>query len=163
MATDQQIAGPTLRLEINRDAAARRGVATQAIDDTLDDAFGERRVAQFFTQRNNYWVILEVDPRFQLDPKALDLLYVGSSNGGQVPLRALVQEKPTLRSLQVNHQSQFPAITLSFNLAPGAALGQAVDAINKVIDDLNVPGKLMTTFQGNAQAFQDPLEDPARS
>jgi hydrophobe/amphiphile efflux-1 (HAE1) family protein len=157
VATDQQIAGPTVRLEINRDAASRRGVSTQAIDDTLYDAFGQRKIAQFFTQQNSYWVVLEVDPRFQLDPNALDLLYVGSTNGGQVPLSALVERKRTVRSLTVNHQGQFPAITLSFNLAPHAALGQAVDAINQVKSTLNVPDTLLTTFQGNAQAFQDSL------
>jgi multidrug efflux pump len=102
--------------------------------------------------------VLEVDPRFQLDPNALDLLYVGSTNGGQVPLSALVERKRTVRSLTVNHQGQFPAITLSFNLAPDAALGQAVDAINEVKSRLNVPDTLITTFQGNAQAFQDSLK-----
>jgi multidrug efflux pump len=157
VATDQQIAGPTVRLEINRDAASRRGVPIQAIDDTIYDAFGQRKIVQFFTQQNNYWVVLEVDPRFQLDPNALDLLYVGSTNGGQVPLSALVERKRTVRSLTVNHQSQFPAITLSFNLAPEAALGQAVDAINQVKSRLNVPDTLITTFQGSAQAFQDSL------
>jgi multidrug efflux pump subunit AcrB len=158
VATDQQIAGPTLRLEINRDVASRLGVATQAIDDTLYDAFGQRKIAQFFTQQNNYWVVLEVDPRFQLDPNALDLIYVPSTNGRQVPLSALVERKPTVRSLSVNHQSQFPAVTLSFNLAPGAALGEAVEAINKVKGELKVPPSLMTTFQGNAQAFQESLK-----
>jgi hydrophobe/amphiphile efflux-1 (HAE1) family protein len=157
VATDQQIAGPTVRLEINHDAASRRGVPTQAIDDTLYDAFGQRKIAQFFTQQNNYWVVLEVDPRFQLNPNALDLLYVGSTNGGQVPLSALVERKRTVRSLTVNHQGQFSAITLSFNLAPDAALGPAVDAINQVKSRLNVPDTLLTTFQGNAQAFQDSL------
>jgi hydrophobe/amphiphile efflux-1 (HAE1) family protein len=158
VATDQQIAGPTLRLEINRDAASRLGVATQAIDDTLYDAFGQRKIAQFFTQQNNYWVILEVDPRFQLDPNALDLIYVPSTTGKQVPLSALVARKRTVRALSVSHQSQFPAITLSFNLAAGAALGEAVEAITKVKRDLNVPDTLITTFQGNAQAFQDSLK-----
>jgi multidrug efflux pump subunit AcrB len=157
VATDQQIAGPTLKLEINRDAAARLGVATQAIDDTLYDAFGQRKIAQFFTQQNNYWVVLEVDPRFQLDPDALDLIYVPSTTGRQVPLSALVVRQRTVRSLSVSHQSQFPAITLSFNLAAGAALGQAVEAIAKVKRDINVPDTLITTFQGNAQAFQDSL------
>ncbi len=157
VATDQQIAGPTVRLQINRDAASRLGVATQAIDDTLYDAFGPRKIAQFFTQQNSYWVVLEVDPRFQLDPDALDLIYVPSTTGRQVPLSALVERKRTVRSLSVSHQSQFPAITLSFNLAPGVALGQAVEAITKVKQDLNVPDTLITTFQGNAQAFQSSL------
>jgi len=157
VATDQQIAGPTLRLEINRDTASRLGVATQAIDDTLYDAFGQRKIAQFFTQQNSYWVILEVDPQFQLDPNALDLIYVPSSSGRQVPLSALVEQKRTVRSLSVSHQGQFPAITLSFNLAAGAALGQAVEAIEKAKRDLNVPPTLITSFQGNAQAFQDSL------
>jgi len=111
VATDQQIAGPTVRLQINRDAASRLGVATQAIDDTLYDAFGPRKIAQFFTQQNSYWVVLEVDPRFQLDPDALDLIYVPSTTGRQVPLSALVERKRTVRSLSVSHQSQFPAIS----------------------------------------------------
>jgi hydrophobe/amphiphile efflux-1 (HAE1) family protein len=158
VATDQQIAGPTLRLEINRDAASRLGVATQAIDDTLYDAFGQRKITQFFTQQNNYWVVLEVDPRFALDPNALDLIYVPSTGGRQVPLSAVVERKRTVRALSVSHQGQFPAITLSFNLASGVALGQAVEAINQVKRRLNVPETLLTTFQGNAQAFQDSLK-----
>jgi hydrophobe/amphiphile efflux-1 (HAE1) family protein len=158
VATDQQIAGPTLRLEINRDAASRLGVSKQAIDDTLYDAFGQRKIAQFFTQQNNYWVVLEVDPEFQLDPNALDLIYVTSNTGKQVPLGALVERKRTVRSLSVSHQGLFPAITLSFNLAPDAALGQAVEAITEIKRQLNVPDRLMTTFQGNAQAFQDSLK-----
>jgi multidrug efflux pump subunit AcrB len=152
-----RIAGPTVRLQINRDAASRLGVATQAIDDTLYDAFGPRKIAQFFTQQNSYWVVLEVDPRFQLDPNALDLIYVPSTTGRQVALSALVERRRTVRSLSVSHQSQFPAVTLSFNLAPGVALGQAVEAITKVKQDLNVPDTLITTFQGNAQAFQSSL------
>jgi hydrophobe/amphiphile efflux-1 (HAE1) family protein len=158
VATDQQIAGPTLRLEINRDAASRLGVTTQAIDDTLYDAFGQRKITQFFTQQNNYWVVLEVDPRFALDPNALDLIYVPSTGGRQVPLSAVVERKRTLRALSVSHQGQFPAITLSFNLAPGAALSQAVESIEQVKHQLNVPETLLTTFQGNAQAFKDSLK-----
>jgi hydrophobe/amphiphile efflux-1 (HAE1) family protein len=158
VATDQQVAGPTLRLEINRDAASRLGVSTQAIDDTIYDAFGQRKISQFFTQQNNYWVILEVDPQFQLDPNALDLIYVPSNTGKQVPLSALVERKRTVRSLSVSHQGLFPAITLSFNLAPGVALGQAVEAISEVKRRLDVPDRLITTFQGNAQAFQDSLK-----
>jgi multidrug efflux pump subunit AcrB len=158
VATDQQIAGPTLRLEINRDTASRLGVATQTIDDTLYDAFGQRKIAQFFTQQNSYWVVLEVDPRFQLDPNALDLIYVPSNGGKQVPLSAMVEPKRTVRSLSVSHQGQFPAITLSFNLAAGTALGEAVEAIEKTKRDLGVPATLITTFQGNAQAFQDSLK-----
>ena len=158
VATDQQIAGPTLRLEINRDAASRLGVATQAIDDTLYDAFGQRKITQFFTQQNNYWVVLEVDPRFALDANALDLIYVPSTGGRQVPLSAVVERKQTVRALSVSHQGQFPAITLSFNLAPGAALSEAVEAIEQVKRQLNAPETLLTTFQGNAQAFKDSLK-----
>jgi hydrophobe/amphiphile efflux-1 (HAE1) family protein len=157
VATDHQIAGPTVSLAINRDAAARLGVSTQAIDDTLYDAFGQRKIAQFFSQLNSYWVVLEVDPTFQLDPNALDLIYVPATNGRQVPLASLVTSTSTVRSLSVSHQGQFPAITLSFNLAPGVALGQAVDAINRVKQELNVPETLSATFQGNAQAFQASL------
>ena len=158
VATDHQIAGPTLAMQINRDAAARLGVSTQAIDDTLYDAFGQRKIAQFFTQLNSYWVVLEVDPAFQLDPHALDLIYVPASSGRQVPLGALVTSAPTVRSLSVSHQGQFPAITLSFNLAPGVALGQAVEAITRAKQQLNAPDTLITTFQGNAQAFQASLK-----
>jgi multidrug efflux pump subunit AcrB len=158
VATDHQIAGPTLSLAINRDAAARLGVSTQAIDDTLYDAFGQRKIAQFFTQLNSYWVVLEVDPSFQLDQNALDLIYVPAANGRQIPLRSLVTAVPTARSLSVSHQGQFPAITLSFNLAPGVALGQAVEAITRIRQQLNVSDGLRATFQGNAQAFQDSLK-----
>jgi hydrophobe/amphiphile efflux-1 (HAE1) family protein len=158
VATDHQIAGPTLSLAINRDAAARLGVSTQAIDDTLYDAFGQRKIVQFFTQLNSYWVVLETDPSFQLDPNALDLIYVPAANGRQVPLGELMTSVSTVRSLSVSHQEQFPAITLSFNLAPGVALGQAVDAITHVKEELKAPDTLSTTFQGNAQAFQDSLK-----
>jgi hydrophobe/amphiphile efflux-1 (HAE1) family protein len=158
VATDQQIAGPTLALEINRDAAARLGVSTQAIDDTLYDAFGQRKIAQFFTQLNSYWVVLEVDPAFQLDPNALDLIHVTASNGRQVRLGTLVTPRSTVRALSVSHQGQFPAITLSFNLAPGVALGQAVEAIERARQTVGAPDTLLTTFQGNAQAFQASLK-----
>jgi multidrug efflux pump subunit AcrB len=157
VATDHQIAGPTVSLAINRDAAARLHVSTQAIDDTLYDAFGQRKIAQFFSQLNSYWAVLEVDPAFQADTNALDLIYVPATNGRQVPLASLVTSTSTVRSLSVSHQGQFPAITLSFNLAPGVALGQAVDAINRVKQELNVPETLSATFQGNAQAFQASL------
>jgi multidrug efflux pump subunit AcrB len=158
VATDHQIAGPTLSLAINRDAAARLGVSTQAIDDTLYDAFGQRKIAQFFTQLNSYWVVLEVDPAFHLDPNALDLIYVPAANGRQVPLGSLVKSTSTVRSLSVSHQGQFPATTLSFNLAPGIALSQAVDAITLSKQELNAPDTLIATFQGNAQAFQASLK-----
>jgi multidrug efflux pump subunit AcrB len=102
--------------------------------------------------------VLELDPDFQLDPNALDLIYVNSNSGRQVPLSAVVERKRTVRSLSVSHQGMFPAITLSFNLAPGVALGQAVEAINELKQRLNVPDRLITTFQGNAQAFQDSLK-----
>jgi multidrug efflux pump subunit AcrB len=123
VATDQQIAGPTVRLQINRDAASRLGVATQAIDDTLYDAFGPRKIAQFFTQQNSYWVVLEVDPRFQLDPDALDLIYVPSVTGRQVPLSALVERKRTVRSLSVSHQGQFILIAFHYELSVVALIG----------------------------------------
>jgi hydrophobe/amphiphile efflux-1 (HAE1) family protein len=158
VATDHQIAGPTLSLTINRDAAARLGVSTQAIDDTLYDAFGQRKIAQFFTQLNSYWVVLEVDPAFHLDPNALDLIYVPAANGRQVPLGSLVTTTSTVRSLSVSHQGQFPATTLSFNLAPGVALSQAVEAITRAKQELNTPDTLIATFQGNAQAFEASLK-----
>ncbi|HXN42241.1 MAG TPA: efflux RND transporter permease subunit, partial [Myxococcaceae bacterium] len=129
VASDQQVAGLQISLKIDRDTAARLGIAPQAIDDTLYDAFGQRQVSTIFTQLNQYHVVLEVKPQFQQDPEALRYIYVRASSGEQVPLSAFTSYEPSLTSLSVNHQGQFPAITLSFNLTPGVALGEAVTAI----------------------------------
>ena len=158
LATDQQVAGTTATLTIDRDRAARFGVQPQLIDDTLYDAFGQRQVAQFSTQLNTYKVILEVSPAMQGELSTLDKLYVKARDGAAVPLSAFVKvdTRPVV-PLAISHQSQFPAVTLSFNLAEGAALGQAVDAINAMMRDLGTPVTLRGTFQGTAQAFQSSL------
>jgi len=158
VASDQQSAGPTLSLDIDRDAASRFGILPQDIDDTLYDAFGQRQVATMFTQLNQYKVILEADPEWQILPDNLQDLYLRSPlTGQQVPLSALARMTTTVRPLTVSHQGRFPAVTLSFNLAPGVALGQAVAAIDNLERTLGKPDTLRTSFQGNAQAFQATL------
>jgi len=159
VATDQQINGATATLTIDRDQAARFGIEPQEIDDTLYDAFGQRQVAQYFTQLNAYHVIEEILPSLQGDTKSLDKIYMRSpATGQQVPLSSFVKvDTQPVNLLSVNHQGQFPAVTLSFNLRPGVALGQAVDAIKAAEQEMGAPYTLVGTFQGTAQAFQDSL------
>jgi len=159
VSTDQQGNAPQLMVSINRDQAARFGILPEVIDATLNDAFGQRQVAQYYTQTNTYHVILEVPPEMQGDPNTLDRIYLKSPlTGASVPISTLVTiDNTQVGPLSVSHQSQFPAFTLSFNLRSGTALGQAVDAINKAVLDMGVPVTLTGTFQGNAQAFQDSL------
>jgi hydrophobe/amphiphile efflux-1 (HAE1) family protein len=158
VATDQQIAGTTATLTIDRAAAQRFNIQPQQIDDTLYDAFGQREVTQYFTQLNSYFVILEVPPQLEGDVHTLRKLYVKSPNGQAVPLSELVRiDTVPVTPLAVNHQSQFPAVTISFNLAPGASLGQAVQAIDGIRETLRAPLSLQGSFQGTAQAFQSSL------
>ena len=159
VATDQQTNGATLTLSIDRDQAARFGIQPQLIDDTLYDAFGQRQVAQYFTQLNSYHVVLEVLPEMQSSPAALNAIHIKSPvTGQQVPLSTFVHyDTAPVNLLSVNHQGQFPAVTLSFNLRPGVALGQAVDAIGEAERALGKPGTLVGTFQGTAQVFQRSL------
>ncbi len=159
VASDQQGGGGTMRLAIDRDQAARFGIQPQLIDDTLYDAFGQRQVTQYFTQLNAYHVILEVMPEWQGSPETLDKIHIRSPiTNQQVPLSLLAHYDSTATSLlAVNHQGQFPAVTLSFNLRPGFALGQAVDAIKAAARELEQPQALIATFQGSAQAFQQSL------
>ncbi len=159
VATDQQSAGTTLTLTIDRDQAARYGITAQLIDDTLYDAFGQRQVTQYFTQVNSYHVILEILPELQGQVDSLSKLYLHSPiTGGDVPLSALAHwtTDPT-QPLSISHQGQFPAVTISFNLAPGTALSQATAAITTAQGELNLPGTIQGTFQGTAQAFQQSL------
>jgi multidrug efflux pump subunit AcrB len=153
VTTDQLNAGPMLDITIKREVASSYGILPYAIDNTLDDAFGQRIVSTIYTTLQQYHVILEVDPKFQYGPEALNGIYVKSSSGQQVPLSTLVDTVVKVSPLVVNHQGQFPSVTISFNLAPGAALGEAVSGIQKVKRDLNPPLSLQTSFQGNAQAF----------
>ncbi len=160
VATDQQTNAATATLTIDRDTAARFGIQPQVIDDTLYDAFGQRQITQYFTQLQSYHLVLEVDPRLQQDPEALDKIYVRSPLTGQmVPMSAFVRVDTTRTNyLTISHQSQFPAVTLSFNLAEGVALGEAVEAIQRAAAAMNAPAGLIGTFQGTAQAFQNSLK-----
>jgi hydrophobe/amphiphile efflux-1 (HAE1) family protein len=158
VASDQQTNGLQLDVEIDRDTAARLGVLPQAIDDTLYDAFGQRQVATILTQLNQYRVVLEVKPEFRGQPDVLDQLYVKSQTGAQVPLSTFARVSSSKTSLSINHQGQFPAVTLSFNVAPGVALGQAVDAIHKAELEIGLPASVHADFQGTAQAFRASLE-----
>jgi HAE1 family hydrophobic/amphiphilic exporter-1 len=159
VATDQQTNGTTLTFTIDRDAASRYGVTPQLIDDTLYDAFGQRQVAQYFTQLNTYRVILEILPDLQGKVDTLDKIYVKSPlTGEQVPLSVFAKWTTVpVRPLSISHQGQFPAITISFNLAQDVALGQATDAIQNAMRELGTPATLNGSFQGTAQAFQQSL------
>jgi HAE1 family hydrophobic/amphiphilic exporter-1 len=157
VATDQLNAGPLLDITIKREVASSYGILPFTIDNTLDDAFGQRIVSTMYTTLNQYHVVMEVDPKFQYSPEALNGIYVKSSSGQQVPLSTLVDSVVKVAPLVVNHQGQFPSVTISFNLLPGTAIGQAVSSIQKIEKDLGKPLSLQTGFQGNAQAFGDSL------
>jgi hydrophobic/amphiphilic exporter-1 (mainly G- bacteria), HAE1 family len=159
VATDQQMSGMTLTVDINRDQASRFGLTPQAIDATLYDAFGQRQVAQYFTQQNSYHVVMELLPELQGDARILDKLYVRSATTGQLVQLSTFATWTTLltKPLSISHQGQFPAVTISFNLAPGRSLGTATEEIQRAMKELNAPPSLQTTFQGNAQAFQQSL------
>jgi multidrug efflux pump len=176
VASDQQNHGLLAVLTIDRDTASRLGILPADVDNTLYDAFGQRLVSTIFTQLNQYHVVLEVDPQFQQNPENLKNIYVHSSSGQapssgsgtsitattvslsstpstQVPLSAFTRFEPSSTALTISHQGQFPVVTLSFNLAPDAALGEAVNAINKVKDEIGLPPSVQATFQGTAAAF----------
>jgi len=155
--SDQQMRGLQTSLVIDRDTASRLGVAVQDIDNTLGDSFGQRQVSNIYKGLNQYHVVMEVAPEFQQSPEALKSIYVPSKSGKLVPLSAFAQYEPSNTALSVNHQGVFPAITLSFNLAPGASLGPAVEHIEAARRELRVPNTVHATFQGTAQAFQDSL------
>ncbi|WP_029922149.1 multidrug efflux RND transporter permease subunit [Nevskia soli] len=160
VASDQQNHGTKLSLVIDRDQAGRFGIQPSLIDNTLYDAFGQRQVTQYFTQLNSYHVILEVPPAMQADPNTLNKLYIKSPvTGQQVPLSTFARfDTQHVTYLSISHQGQFPAVTLSFNLAQGVALGQAVDAINQAAAAIHLPASLTGTYQGTAQAFQASLK-----
>ncbi len=161
VASDQQLSGLEAHLVIDRDTAARLGITPQNIDDTLDDAFGQRQVSTMFTQQNQYHVVLEVSSKFQRTPSSLDNIYVKSSNGTQVPLSTFTHFEEVRTSLAINHQGQFPSTTISFNLAPGKSIGDAVDAVNSSRSDpnFNMPASVSAEFQGSAAAFEASLSN----
>ncbi|HZR85723.1 MAG TPA: multidrug efflux RND transporter permease subunit [Bradyrhizobium sp.] len=159
VATDQQTEGTTLQMKIDRDTAARYGIQPQLIDDTLYDAFGQRQVAQYFTQLNSYHVILEILPELQGRVDTLDKIFIKSpTTGDEVPLSVFCKwTTDPVRPLAIAHQGQFPAVTISFNLGEGVALGQATDAVQKAMATMGAPPTLSSSFQGTAQAFQQSL------
>jgi len=158
VASDQQIAAPHISIEIDRDAASRTGVSISQVDETLYDAFGQRQIATMYTSTNQYKVILEVKPEFQDDPNALSKIYVPGPNGVQIPLSSVARFTTKVEPLMISHQGQFPAVTLSFNLAPGISIGQAVDKIQAMERELRLPPTVTGAFMGTAQAFQASLQ-----
>ena len=155
--TDQQDKGLQAQLVIDRDTASRLGVAAQDIDNALYDGFGQRQVSTMYRPLNQYHVVMEVAPQFQQTTEALQSIYLRSTSGTAIPLAAFTHFVPSNIPLGVNHQSQFPSVTISFNLAPGASLGQATQAIEKAQGSIGFPATIQASFQGTAQAFQDSL------
>ena len=158
VASDQLNSGLKADLVIDRDTASRLGILPQAIDDTLYDAFGQRQVSTIFTQLNQYHVVLEADPQFQQSPDSLKSIYVHSQRGAAgsaLCLHAFLDSTNAL--LAINHQGQFPVVTISFNLAPGTSLGEATKAIDQAEHEINLPASIHTSFQGTAAAFQNSL------
>ncbi len=159
VSSDQDRAGPQINVVIDREAASRLGVSTVAIDNALNNAYAQRQVSTIYAQRNQYKLVLEVDPVLQTDPALLSRLYVGSSTGQQVPLSAVARFERGSATLAVRHQGQFPAATLSFNLAPGMAQGDAQDAVEKAALELRMPESIRAEFAGNAQWLQKSLKN----
>jgi multidrug efflux pump len=157
VASDLMSSGLKETLTIDRDTAARLGILAQTIDDTLYDAFGQRQVSTIFTQLNQYRVILEVRPQDQQDPTALHRIYLKAQTGEAIPLSAFARFEAGTSPLTINHQGQFPSATISFNLASGAALGEAVDAIGRAEAEIGLPQGVRANFSGTAQAFQQSL------
>jgi HAE1 family hydrophobic/amphiphilic exporter-1 len=158
VSTDQMSSGTTLTLAVDRDQAARYGLTANDVDNTLNDAFGQRQIAQYFTELSTYDVIMEVLPSLRGDVHALDQIYLTTSSGSQVPLSAIAKWTTTpVQPLVINHEGQFPSVTISFNLAPGVALGQATAAIDRVAGEMRLPATIQTSYAGTAQAFQESL------
>jgi multidrug efflux pump len=157
VTSDQDRAGPQANVVIDRDAAARLGINTAAIDNALNNAYSQRQISTIYTQRNQYKVVLEIDPKLQTDPSLLDRIYVGAAGGKQVPLSAVAHFERGTAPLAVRHQGQFPAATLSFNLAPGMALGDAEKAVDNAARELRMPEDVRTEFAGNARFLQQSL------
>jgi multidrug efflux pump subunit AcrB len=158
VASDQQSGGLQVTVDVDRELAARYNVQTQAIDDTLYDAFGQRQVSIIFTQLNQYRVILEVDPSFQFTPESLKSIYVRSTSGQAVPLNTFAKLKEVTAPLAIVHQGQFPAVTLSFNLQPGSSLGDAVTALQNAQKEIQLPDTIATSFSGSAAEFRSSLK-----
>ncbi len=158
VASDLQITRPQVTVEIDREKASALGVSAQQIEMALNNAYGARQVSTIYTATNQYWVILELDPKFQTDPSVLPLLYIRSTGGALIPLGSLARLTYGVGPLSVSHLGQLPSVTISFDLRAGVALSQAIADVNKATQELQVPNTLNTTFQGTAQAFQSSLE-----
>ena len=158
VTSDLQITQPQISVEIDRNKASALGVSAEAIENTLYDAYGSRQVSTIYAPTNQYWVVMELEPRYQTDPSVLSMLYVRSSTGALVPLSAVATLKPTVGPLAVNHLGQLPAVTISFDLQPGVALSQAIDEIQTATTDMRLPATINGSFQGAAQAFQASLK-----
>jgi len=157
VASDQQSTGRVMKIEVNRQLASQLGINPSVVDSILYDAFGQRVAARIYTRLNQYFVILEVRPDFQLGPNALSRIYATSSSGAEVPLSQFATITSTVAPIAVNHQGQFPSVTLSFNLPPKVSIGEAVTAIQQAARELHLPASIATSFQGSAQAFQNSL------
>ena len=158
VTSDLQITQPQISVQIDRNKASTLGVSAQAIENTLYDAYGSRQVSTIYAPTNQYWVVMELEPRYQTDPSVLSMLYVRSSTGALVPLNAVATLKPAVGPLAVNHLGQLPAVTISFDLQPGVALSQAIDEIQGATADMRMPATINGSFQGAAQAFQASLK-----
>jgi len=159
VSTDQQNQGLAANLVIDRDTASRLGISATMIDQVLYDAFGQREVSTMYTGLNQYFVVMEVDPKYQNSPDSLNGIFLKSTSGLMVPLSTIAHYEQQRTSLQVNHQGQYPAVTLTFNLAPNVALGDAVTALEKAQAEMGMPSAIHASFQGTAQAFQDSLKN----
>ncbi len=157
VTTDLQIKNTQVDLRIDRDKASALGVTPEQIENALFNAFGARQVSTIYTPSNEYWVVLEVEPQYQRDASTMELLYVRGSRGNLVPLTAVASVSTSVGPLSINHLGQLPAVNISFNLAPGVALGEGVKRVNAALDELRAPATLSTSFQGTAQAFQASL------
>jgi len=155
--SDQQDRGLEASLEIDRPTASRMGISPEVLDNTLYDAFGQREVSVMYTQMNQYFVVLEVEPRFWQNPDGLKFLYVPGTNDAQVPLSAFTRYVPDNTALSVNHQGQFPSVTFSFNLPVGVSLSQAIPLIYEAERSVHLPSNITSSFQGTAEAFEDSL------
>jgi hydrophobe/amphiphile efflux-1 (HAE1) family protein len=157
VASDQQSTGRVLKVEVNRQLAQQLGINPSAVDSILYDAFGQRVAARIYTRLNQYFVILEVEPNFQLGPNALSRIFATSSSGAEVPLSEFAKITSTVAPIALNHQGQFPSVTLSFNLPQNVSIGAAVSAIQQTTKELHLPDSIATSFQGSAQVFQNSL------
>ena len=158
MTSDLQITNPQVNVNIDRDKASALGVTASQVEDALYTAYGQRQISTIYAPNDEYWVLMELEDQYQRDPTALSLLYIRSSTGNLVPLNAVASVTTGLGPLSVNHLGQLPAVTISFNLKPGVAIGEAVDEVNGLTREL--PATVTSQFQGTAQAFESSLTGP---